>query len=44
MIDGQIGYIVESYSTRFALGVSHATDGTGAAYTNSVFAGVQLQK
>ncbi len=44
MIDGQIGYIVDSYSTRFALGVSHATDGTGAQYTNSVFAGVQLQK
>jgi len=43
MIDGQIGYIVDSYSTRFALGVSHASSG-GGEYTNSVFAGVQLQK
>jgi len=43
MIDGQIGYIVDSYSTRFALGVSHASSG-GGLYTNSVFAGVQLQK
>ena len=43
MIDGQIGYIVDSYSTRFALGVSHASSG-GGQYSNSVFAGVQLQK
>ena len=44
MIDGQVGYIVDSYSTRFALGFMHATDGTGEKYANSVFAGVQLQK
>ena len=42
-IDGQIGYIVDSYSTRFALGVSHSSSG-GGLYTNAVFAGVQLQK
>jgi len=43
MIDAQVGYVVDSYSTRFALGYSHGSDG-GSAKSNAVFAGVQLQK
>jgi len=47
MIDGQVGYYLDGYSTRFALGFSHATnggDGDAEAVSNSVFAGIQLQK
>ena len=43
MIDGQVGYVVDSYSTRFALGFTHASDG-GSQKSNALFAGVQLQK
>jgi hypothetical protein len=43
MIDGQLGYYLDGSSTRMVLGVSHATDG-GDAKSNSVFAGIQLQK
>jgi hypothetical protein len=43
MVDAQVGYVVDSYSTRFALGFTHASDG-GNRTSNSVFAGVQLQK
>jgi hypothetical protein len=42
-IDGQVGYVVDSYSTRFALGFSHGSDG-GSRSSNAVYAGVQLQK
>jgi len=43
MLDGQIGYYLDGYATRFALGASHSWDG-GGRYANSVFAGIQLQK
>lgn len=42
MVDAQVGYIVDSYATRFALGYSHGK--LGDTSTNAVFAGVQLQK
>lgn len=41
-IDAQVGYVVDGYATRFALGYSHGK--AGDASSNSVFAGVQLQK
>ncbi|MEO7035494.1 MAG: hypothetical protein ABI548_16325 [Polyangiaceae bacterium] len=43
MIDAQLGLVVDSYATRFALGFTHASDG-GALSSNAVFAGVQLMK
>ncbi|HKO50932.1 MAG TPA: hypothetical protein VJV79_24645, partial [Polyangiaceae bacterium] len=43
MIDGQIGYLIDGYATRFALGVSHSWIPDVSA-ANSVFAGIQLQK
>jgi hypothetical protein len=43
MIDAQVGLVVDSYATRLALGFTHASDG-GDLSSNSVFAGVQLQK
>ena len=43
-IDAQLGYVVDSYSTRFALGFEHQTAAFGAPESNEVFAGVQLQK
>lgn len=43
MIDAQVGYVVDSYSTRLALGYSH-TGGSATIESNSVFAGLQLQK
>jgi len=43
MIDGQIGYYLDGYSTRMALGFAHSSDG-GDRQTNSIFAGLQLQK
>jgi len=47
MIDGQIGYYLDGYATRFALGIAHSmngADGPAEASSNSVFAGIQLQK
>jgi len=46
MIDAQVGYYLDGYGTRFALGFSHASDGADqdTRYSNSVFAGIQLQK
>jgi hypothetical protein len=47
MIDGQLGYYLDGYSTRFAVGFAHASngaDGAAKAESNSVFAGLQLQK
>jgi len=41
-LDAQVGYVVDGYSTRFALGFTHVS-ATGAG-SNAVFAGVQLQK
>ena len=47
-IDAQVGYLVDGYATRFALGFTHtsATDtiGGGIPKSNQVFLGVQLQK
>ena len=43
MIDGQVAYYVDGYSTKMVLGVSHSSDGADAQ-ANSVFAGIQLQK
>lgn len=43
-IDGQVGYVVDSYATRFALGFEHTTAALGAPESNEVFAGIQLQK
>jgi len=47
MIDGQVAYYLDGYSTKMVLGVSHSTngaDGDAKASANSVFAGIQLQK
>ena len=41
-LDAQVGYVVDSYATRFALGFTHI--GGGGIASNAVFAGVQLQK
>jgi hypothetical protein len=44
-IDAQLGYVVDSYSTRLALGFQHSSSGvTGAVAANQLFLGVQLQK
>ena len=49
-IDAQLGYVVDSYATRFALGYTHvgATDTiggkTGTPKSNQLFFGIQLQK
>jgi len=46
MIDAQLGYYLDGYGTRMALGFSHSSDGAdeNTKYANSVFAGIQLQK
>ena len=48
MIDGQVAYYLDGYSTKMVLGVSHSAngrdEGAGKASANSVFAGLQLQK
>jgi hypothetical protein len=46
MIDAQVGYYLDGYGTRMALGFSHSSDGAdqNTQYANSVFAGIQLQK
>jgi hypothetical protein len=47
MVDGQVAYYLDGYSTKMVLGFSHASngaDGAAAASSNSVFAGLQLQK
>jgi hypothetical protein len=43
MVDGQVGLVIDQYATRLALGFTHGSDGANAT-SNSVFAGVQLQK
>jgi hypothetical protein len=43
-IDAQVGYVVDSYSTRFALGFQHQTAAFGAPESNQIFGGIQLQK
>jgi hypothetical protein len=42
-VDAQVGYVVDTYATRLALGITHASAGDGLT-SNAVFAGVQLQK
>ena len=47
MIDGQVAYYLDGYSTKMVVGVSHSSngaDGAASAAANSVFAGLQLQK
>jgi hypothetical protein len=46
MIDAQVGYLIDGYSTRMALGFAHSTNGaeTNTQYSNALFAGLQLQK
>jgi hypothetical protein len=41
-IDAQIGYVVEAYATRFALGIQHST--VAGLTANALYLGVQLQK
>jgi len=43
MIDAQVGYVIDGYATRLALGYAHGSNG-GEAKSNAVFLGVQLQK
>ena len=47
-IDAQLGYVLDSYSTRFALGYEHNsavdTIGGGSPKSQSVFLGIQIQK
>ena len=42
-LDAQVGYVVDTYATRLALGVTHASAGAGVS-SNAVFLGVQMQK
>jgi len=47
MIDGQVAYYLDGYSTKMVLGFAHSmngADGAAKASSNSVFAGIQLQK
>jgi len=47
MIDGQVGYVIDGYATRLALGYAHGSngaDGAASQSSNAVFLGVQLQK
>jgi len=46
LLDVQLGYVVDAYATRFALGVQHAKIGTSPAdvSSNTIFLGLQLQK
>jgi len=47
MIDGQVAYYLDGYSTKMVLGFSHSmngADGDAKLSSNSVFAGLQLQK
>jgi hypothetical protein len=43
VLDAQVGYVIDGYSTRLALGFTHV-GGSPAVESNAVFAGVQLQK
>jgi len=49
-IDGQVGYVVDGYATRFALGFEHSSATNtiggklGTPESNQVFFGIQLQK
>jgi hypothetical protein len=42
-VEAQVGYVVDSYATRFALGFAHATNGD-TLQSNALYAGVQLMK
>ncbi len=47
MVDGQVAYYLDGYSTKMVLGFSHAAngaDGDASLSSNAVFAGIQLQK
>jgi len=46
MIDAQLGYYLDGYGTRMAVGFAHSSDGAdqNTQYSNVVFAGIQLQK
>jgi hypothetical protein len=46
IIDAQLGYIVDGYATRFALGLQHIKVGTSPAdvSSNTIMLGLQLQK
>jgi hypothetical protein len=47
MIDAQVAYYLDGYSTKMVLGFSHSAngaDGDAAKSANAVFAGLQLQK
>ena len=43
-IDAQVGYLVDGYATRFALGFQHQTEALGTPKSNQIFLGVQMQK
>jgi hypothetical protein len=43
-IDGQVGYVLDGYSSRFALGFQHVSKALGSPESNQVFAGIQIQK
>lgn len=42
-VDAQVGYVVDGFSTRFALGFQHAKASSGDI-DNQIFAGIQLMK
>lgn len=42
LVDGQIGYVIDKYAARLALGYQHSS--VGAVDGNAVFLGIQLQK
>ena len=42
IIDGQIGYVLNGFSTRFAAGYRHAT--AGDLKDNTIFLGAQFMK
>jgi hypothetical protein len=47
MIDTQLGYLIDGYATRMALGFAHSSngaDGAAKASSNALFFGLQLQK
>ncbi|MEI9939131.1 MAG: hypothetical protein WDO69_18075 [Pseudomonadota bacterium] len=44
ILDAQVGYVVDNYATRFALGFQHANDSSLSSKSNAVFFGIQLMK
>jgi hypothetical protein len=42
-VDAQLGYVIDQFATRFAVGFQHAKPSTGAS-ANQVYAGIQLMK